>query len=397
MKTKRHILFNSNRESLSVIMENANQDEIIALQQAITQMQFNHQKQIEELQQQLLNQQQQHEQKLQQQQQQLILSPEQTINHFRHLKAFNGNDEYTLQEFIRSVDNAIQLCGNNNQLLIYVTQIVLNEKIQGNAKRCIQRLGSNTSWQAAKQELRLHFRPREDYAELINKTRNIKVDTLRELFDQVRQTNYLLNELYELDEGKEITYTPENNDRYLVGIVLEKLDNLVRGFISPNSTLITMYNKFAELKLLDDERAISKNCRRNNNNRHDNTFKNKPRYSNNYSGNKDQNRNSPQNKLNNRYNFSQVQNNEYTRNNYSGQFRNNNTPQFNTQNTRQFNNTQQINLRNNSGQYRNQTHYQNRNNLFSRQNNSNPEPMEVENIQQDVNFTKEPRVANSQL
>lgn len=158
------------------------------------------------------------------------LSTDQILNHFRHLRPFNGRDDFTLMQFIESVNNAVDLC-SNEQLKRYVIKMVLNEKILGEAKRCVQRLGDNLTWEEAQLELKLHFRPRKDYAELINECRNFKVGNLRELFNKVKSVNYQLNELYNFeDEGDKPTiYSPENNDKYLVGIVMEKLDSLVRG------------------------------------------------------------------------------------------------------------------------------------------------------------------------
>lgn len=246
----------------------ATQQELDILREAVEVMKETHLKEVEELRKQLLEERTQVIKEKQEDIQKVqikeeppkstfSLTPEQTVNHFRHLKAFNGSDEYKLTEFIKSVENAGKLCNGNRDLEHYVMQIILNDKIQGEAKRCVQRLGDNLVWKQVKTELRLHFRPRHDYAELINRCRNLKVSNLRELFDNVRDTNYLLNELYDFDEDKPIIYTPENNDRFLVGIIMEKLDNLIRGYVPTNGSLIEIYNKFSELKLLDDERAVS--------------------------------------------------------------------------------------------------------------------------------------------
>ena len=125
----------------------------------------------------------------------------------------------------------------------------------------------NQTWEAAQTELKEHFRLRKDYAELINECRNIKVVTLKELFDKVKSVNYELNELYNFEDknSSPIIYTPENNDRYLVGIVKEKLINLVHGNVGKNQLLIQMFNKCVELRLLDDERTVDIAHRKRNN------------------------------------------------------------------------------------------------------------------------------------
>lgn len=305
------------------------------------------------------------------------LTAEQILTHFRKLKPFNGKGEYTLQEFINSVEDAGRLCNNNMQLLEYAFKIVFNEKIQGEAKQCILRLGSNLTWDSVKKELKLYFRPRRDYAELINECRNIKVSSLRELFNIVKQINFQLNELYEFDERKPDIYKPFNNDKYLVGIVLEKLDNLVRGNVERDASLIEIYNKFSELRLLDDERAIDQRYRK-----FKHTNKNSIR---------DQNGEGNSNRYNNyprKYEFKQEKDySRFDKNHHSQYDRNmsersklsSKSLSFKQSRPTVSNNYVPITTNYGSGFHRQRPEHQ-------RYPNNKVEPMEIGNIQEEVNF-----------
>lgn len=400
--------FDSNRnpiiieesKSESETEEMANQQELALLVQSIQQQQA----EIQELREQLN---QQRAQQQQQQQQQnanhnprnehiFQLTSDQILRHFRHLKPFNGKDDYSLIEFIKSVESALQLCGNEN-FRDYALQIVLNEKILGEAKRCVQRLGNTLTWETAKAELKLHFRPRKDYAELINECRNIKVGNLRELFTIVKSVNYQLNELYNFEEqeNRPTIYSPENNDKYLVGIVMEKIDSLVRGNIDKNFTLIEIYNKFSELKLLDDERAINsahrkiKNISRNFSREiNRNMYKQKTETNDNNEVRFQKQYN------NNSYNRnSNTSNNNYVRDNRN-KYNNQNYNNFHRNNSNTYHNSVRRNT-NNSGRFNtsnsNRSRYNNNNaNVINNTNNDNVEPMEVDNVQQQ-NFSQQPQ------
>lgn len=318
---------------------------------------------------------------------QFTLSPEQFLNYVIKLRKFTGKDEYTAQEFINTVERTFLLCQNNQGLRDYATGIIINEKIQGEAKRCIQRLGANIEnrWEDVKREIKLHFRPREDYSELLNKCRSLRVSTLRELFDTVRDINYKLNELYEFDDIKPVTYSPSNNDKYLVDIISSKVHDFLRGNIPENATIIEIYNKFEKLKLLDNESAVDFKSRKNKvnahkNNKSENQINQRPNKSNYFSNNNSS-----------KYNPSPSNTNKDTPNLSNNKNNNHRLPQRSDYNNyRNFNN-------NYSGQFRNRT--QNSNNIQERQNqiqnrnDSPPEPMEIGNFDhdEDVNFQNEPR------
>lgn len=135
--------FDKNR-NLDDGMENTlhQQDAIIAAQG----------QQIQQLQQQL----QQHQQ-LQQQQEPfrlgLLMKPKDIIEQFRSLKPLD--ETHNTRSFIRSVESTMALCKHNVQLYEYGLQIVVNEKILGNAGQCTRELECGASWEQVKEKILL--------------------------------------------------------------------------------------------------------------------------------------------------------------------------------------------------------------------------------------------------
>lgn len=400
MKNNRQKCFDLNREvNKKSIMENENAGQFNAQVAGIVQQQ---EAQIRDLQAQVANlltqiqqrpqqQPQQQPQQPPQQNNQFTLTPDQFLNLTNKLRIFNGKDEFTVQEFINTVERTTLLCGQNEALRNYSISIIINDKIQGEAKRCIQRLGANgNDWDEVKRELKLHFRPRKDYAELLNEARIRKVSSLRELFNCVREINYNLNELYEFDENKPVTYQPSNNDKYLADIVSSKIHNFVRGNIPENASIIEIYNKFDKLKLLDDENAVEPSNRRNKSSSY------KVSSYNNYSANK----NTPNTNItgisNNNNNFVRnsgsysVPNRSYNRNNNSQYINSGNGQNNSDQNRNNYRST----INNN---YNRPNSYQVRqsNNSAQVRNNLMPEPMEIGNLNEGVNFHSEPQSLDS--
>lgn len=153
------------------LRRNLEQDEMVEerdiqeLQQAIQQMREQHQREIAALRQQID----------QPGGQMFQLTADQILNKVQHIKTYYGKEDYSLQEFINAVENVGSLCGNNVALLRHILQMVVKEKIQGEAKRCVQRLGSDLTWEQVKTELKVQFRPRKNYKKLMDESRCIKV------------------------------------------------------------------------------------------------------------------------------------------------------------------------------------------------------------------------------
>lgn len=383
MRNRRNSAFDLNRNVPQEI-NMANQQEIQEIRNALQLMQEQHQREIAVLQQQLA-QPQQAGQDLGAQPM-FQLTADQIINKFQRIRTFYGKQDYSLQEFISAVENVTVLCGNNVELLQHGLHTIVKEKIQGDARTCIQRLGDDLTWPQIKDELRAQFRPRKSYRKLLDETHNIKVGNLRELFNIIRSINFQLNEIYDYDDNKPSNYSPANNDKNLVDIIKGMLVGSYRINIRNNMTLNQVFNTFDDLGLLDEVDVIHYSFRKNhrdhhNHNVHRKEFKNKDieRKTQNFSPNNDRNTGP-----NNFRNFSgQFRRNENFRqernfsnfNNHSGQFRQHNNQQ------RTFNNN------NNSGQFR---YRQNNNPHFNP--NNDVVPMEIDNIQNpDVNFFAEPR------
>lgn len=395
MRRNRNSEFDSRRVSLPNIMA---EQQIRELQQAIQRLQEEHQQAIASLQQQMENRPQVDQQPVQLFQ----LTADQILNKFQKIKTFYGKEDYPLHEFFSAVENVVALCGNNINLIQHGLQMVVKEKIQGDAKMCIQRLGDNVTWPQVKAELKTQFRPRKSYRRLFDELRNIKVGNLRELFSIIRSVNYKLNEVYEFDDNHPANYNPENNDKNLVDILKDMLVGSYRVNIRNGMTLNQAFNTFDELCLLDEDDVIHHSYRKQRhshpNNQHRREFKpsenerqmNNLRFQkthNNNFGNTNYQRNftPQQNQFNGSAQFRR-QNNDQKQDRH---FRDNNWPVQNRQNSlqyRQFNNRN--NFSNNSNRFRN----------GPTNNRSDPVvPMEVDNIQQqDVNFSTPPQTENYQ-
>lgn len=356
------------------------------LQLAIQQLREQHQQAINALQQQIQQQRQENEWIPPMFQ----LTADQILNRFHKIKTFNARGDYTLQEFLSAVENVLTLCGNNADLLQHGLQVIVREKIQGDAKTCIQSLGENVTWSQIKAELKSQFKPRRSYRRLFDEIRNVKVGNLRELFRIIRTVNFKLNELYEYDDNRPENYSPENNDRNLVDMLKDMLTGSYRVNIRNNTTLNEAYNIFDELGLLDEHDAIHYNFRKHNKNSHNHNSQRKEfkrhdneRHANNFDFRNPQHNNRNFNSQNNMNNSGQFrrqddyrQGRNFYNNNRSGQYRQN------FEQPRQFN-ARQNDFPNNSGQFRQRPNH-NRNDEVV--------PMEVDNIQhQDVNFTDQPR------
>lgn len=137
------------------------------------------------------------------------LTADQVLKKFSNIKPFYERKDDSLQEFINSVENVATLCDENVAILQYGIQVVFKEKIQGQAKLAIQRIGEDLNWDLVKPELKLHFRLRKTYKKPMDETRNLKVSSLRELFGIIRSINYQINEIYEFDDNKPTNYNPD--------------------------------------------------------------------------------------------------------------------------------------------------------------------------------------------
>lgn len=185
----------------------------------------------------------------------LQLSPQHILNQFRGIKPFDEN--HKLPAFIRSVENTARLCRDNELLYQFGLQIIINDKITGKAASYVAQLGENPSWNDVKEKLYQQFQPTKTYSGIFNNCREIKVSNLKELFDFFFNASFEINEIYQFDINKPLLYTAECVDRDLTEILLEKIDGPFRAYIYNENSLKNIYKKYANLKLLDDPRAIN--------------------------------------------------------------------------------------------------------------------------------------------
>lgn len=362
MRKNRQVIFDLNRNYNSEEMAH---QEIEALKQALQLLQQQQNQlptltEVEALRQTLQQTQQQHQQEITTLRQGLAtqpilmfqLSPDKVLSKFQHIKTFYGTEDYPLREFISAVENIAELCGSNQQLLQYGFSMVFKEKIQGEARRCIERLGKTPTWERVKSELKVHFKPRKSYRQLMDEGRSVKVSNLRELFNIMKSINAQLNELYEFDDNKPSNYSPDNNDKNLVELIRDMINGSYRTNISRNMTLIQVYNIFDELELLDEHDVIHYKYRSNCNNK-------ETKHNSAFGMSKRRNQIIQRNNTNyqeNNNRLSEFRNSDYRNNiNYSGYIRREqNSGQiknFNyNHNPRQFRNSNFNN--NNSGQFR---------------------------------------------
>ena len=113
-------------------------------------------------------------------------------------------------------------CNGNRAVLNFGLQIIMNEKITGEAARSIRAIEDNPTWSRIKCTLMEHFRPITTYGEVFNKARMVNVSCLKELFTAFIDFKHEINEIYLFDNRKSHLYRPENVTRDLVEIIIKK-------------------------------------------------------------------------------------------------------------------------------------------------------------------------------
>uniref|UniRef100_A0A034WL37 Uncharacterized protein n=1 Tax=Bactrocera dorsalis TaxID=27457 RepID=A0A034WL37_BACDO len=182
------------------------------------------------------------------------MSPRDIMDQFRRMKPLD--DHHNPKAFIKAVETNISLCGTDQELIQHCINIIANEKILGTAGKRTRELEDNSSWEAIKAKILQGSRPRKTYAEVFNFCRTVKVSNLNELFIIFEKCKAEINEIYIFDPLKPGIYKPENVDRDLVDILLEKIDGPIRAHITETETLNDIIVKYSKLKLLQDKRAI---------------------------------------------------------------------------------------------------------------------------------------------
>lgn len=274
----------------------------------------------------------------------------------RFLPAFEGKDG-TLPAFITSVDRVLEEYGHQAP---QAYAVIYNEKILGAAKNYLQAVPP-TTWEECKAKLKLQYRPTKDQGLIMKEISMLKVSSILELSDRIRNfvndiaecaifsefQNFILNNLSSvlILKIKEITagaLAAELVNKF----TLEEIRVIINKYIGQDQYNLKWYKPSSDIR----DRQPRQNTLRQNHTSFRNTF----------------NRNQTNTKQSHYNNSGQVRLNTVTNN--SIQTRHNNT-----------NNTGQ--RRYSSGQYRqNFANNNNGNRQVNNNNNQQVEPMEVDTL-----------------
>ena len=187
------------------------------------------------------------------------LTAAQIIKTFNDIQPFSGEDNFKLKTFIKSVETAEQLCGNQNiELKLYCLQIVVNTKITGRARSIILEIpeGQRT-WQTVVDTLTLRFRPKQSIHQLLYKAREIKVSHLKDLFYKLNNIKADISEIADFDNNNIFTY--ENIDKELVLILKSKIVPMLQVQINENQSLFDLESHYCRSEIYFDLNVIKEN------------------------------------------------------------------------------------------------------------------------------------------
>lgn len=329
------------------------------------------------------------------------LSPNQIIQQFNNICPFTGENYQNLPLFLRNVEAALELCGQDNRnLKDYCLRQVIQTKIGGQARSFILEIPENLrTWATVVQTLRERFRPRTTIMQQMLQAREVKVFNLKDLLHKISSIKAKCNEILDFDNTN---YSFESIDSELVQIVKYKLIPIVSLQIDSNSSLSEIIHKFSTEEVFQTNEAI-KECYRlkssndattktntrnqisrpnsyNNNNRYN--FNSNQNYNNGqnrtYNSNPNYN-NGPSRTYNSNPNYNNGPNRTYNPNaNYNNQ--QNSSFNHNTNHTNNNNNHfNPFNASNNRFAYNNQNRP---NNNYNYLNNNRSVPMEVDSVTQ---------------
>lgn len=299
------------------------------------------------------------------------------IKDAQRIGEFRGDGSYALVSFLREVDTILPMFNDHPNIKVYVFQRIIINKIQGAALEVIQTLGSGATWEEIKQELVNNFGVQKSYHQLYHEAFSARNYQVRDYYNILKIILSQLNEKYEHDIKKPNEFNPKTNESLILKTFLDNIDpNLASIVLNRNvKTLREAYSTLENLGLIREHRKTKFN---NIQMKQINVNKMQcyPRQGNN---NNVRNNNFGQFKYN--YSNNQRQQDNSTRNNNSGQFRYN------------YSNDQAQLRQNNANNFR-QTPFGNRSNQYRRYNTTTvhrSEPMDVDHIQQEVNFLSTPR------
>lgn len=177
------------------------------------------------------------------------LSASQVIKNFNDIKPYSGEDSYKLKSFFKSIENAEELCGSQNQdLRAYCLRLMINSKIIGKARNAILEIPENQrNWITVQRTLKLRFRPKYTIHQLLFEAKGFKVFNLKDLFNKLTTVKSDISEICDYDESAEFTYT--SIDRELVLILKSKVVPILQIQIDEDESLFELDNSFCKSEI----------------------------------------------------------------------------------------------------------------------------------------------------
>lgn len=292
----------------------------------------------------------------------IAFSANDLIKDAQRIREFRGDGSYALTSFLREVDTILPLLNQSEELRNYIVNRVLLNKIQGPALDVLRTLGPAPTWNVVKTALTQNFGVKQTYHQLYHQALSARNNGVSEYFIKLRHILSRLNEKYEYDTARPIEFSPNVNESIILRTFLDNIDpSLSSVVISRNiQTLREAYDILENSGLIRERRNTSSQ-----NHNHKNHFNKNKNFT--------PNHNSSHESKDERTQRNHHQNNpshSFNRQEHSGTFRQNYS-----------NNHYNFQRRDNSGTFR-----QNNSNSSNQFRRNQPEPMDVDHVQHDVNF-----------
>ncbi|XP_055388328.1 uncharacterized protein LOC129616780 isoform X2 [Condylostylus longicornis] len=91
-----------------------------------------------------------------------------------YLKPFNGEEQYSITSFIRTMENIINDINPEPFTFKHIIKNIFNEKIQGNAKTKILDIEDSSDWAKTKERLKSEYQPKIHVTEISVEAFNMK-------------------------------------------------------------------------------------------------------------------------------------------------------------------------------------------------------------------------------
>lgn len=138
---------------------------------------------------------------------QFNLTPDQIIKHFNNIPLFSGENSFKLKSFLKNVEQAEQLCNDNDELRSYCLAKIIDGNIIERARAIILRIpDAERNWQNVVGTLGEHFKPRNTIHKLLFQARGLKVFNLKDLFNKLSNVETEANEISDFNNDEPFSY-----------------------------------------------------------------------------------------------------------------------------------------------------------------------------------------------